>query len=351
MPGTPQEVTHAVAAAIGQQSGDALAKSIRVDLGNAKLLAELGKGADLTAMCSMALEEPYDEMLLEHFNHLRSAATGEHINAYAHMERVCVCFQSVFEKDTSWSLPAVHTLNTDLRRAAIRADEQVKENKASLDTEEKLLLKEKPAKLGEAARIIQKNFQITITDRAPVETSKKWGALHVINNLFKIYFQINNLRLCNNLIRAVEGPGFPKALNGEVLSGRSFPIAQLVTYRARPEPAPRPPSPHPSRPIHTPHPSRPIHTPHPAPTCPPFLPLLPLPLRARAPTRASPRSRASPRLQTISWAGSPSSTPSSPSPIGSCPSPSTAAPHRCEAGGHIFLNARRCGPSGSARWT
>ena len=38
----------------------------------------------------------------------------------------------------------------------------------------------------------------------------------VINNLFKIYFQLNNLRLCQNLIRAVEGPGFPKALDGEV---------------------------------------------------------------------------------------------------------------------------------------
>lgn len=32
----------------------------------------------------------------------------------------------------------------------------------------------------------------------------------MINNLFKVYFQLNNLRLCQNLIRAVEGPGFPK---------------------------------------------------------------------------------------------------------------------------------------------
>lgn len=63
----------------------------------------------------------------------------------------------------------------------------------------------------EISPVVLPSAQITVTDRAPLESSKKWGALHVINNLFKIYFQLNNLRLCQNLIRAVEGPGFPKA--------------------------------------------------------------------------------------------------------------------------------------------
>lgn len=63
----------------------------------------------------------------------------------------------------------------------------------------------------EISPVVHPSAQITVTDRAPLESSKKWGALHVINNLFKIYFQLNNLRLCQNLIRAVEGPGFPKA--------------------------------------------------------------------------------------------------------------------------------------------
>jgi hypothetical protein len=61
--------------------------------------------------------------------------------------------------------------------------------------------------------------------------SKKWGALGVINTLFKIYFQIHNLRLCQNLIRAVESPAFPKALDGQTVARRKFPIAQLVTYK------------------------------------------------------------------------------------------------------------------------
>ena len=64
-----------------------------------------------------------------------------------------------------------------------------------------------------------------MTDRTELKESKKWGTLNVINNLFKIYFELNNLRLCQNLIRAVEGPGFPKALDGQTVEGRSFTVA------------------------------------------------------------------------------------------------------------------------------
>ena len=65
-----------------------------------------------------------------------------------------------------------------------------------------------------------------MTDRTELKESKKWGTLNVINNLFKIYFELNNLRLCQNLIRAVEGPGFPKALDGQTVEGRSFTVPQ-----------------------------------------------------------------------------------------------------------------------------
>ena len=157
-------------------------------------------------------------MLYEHFQFMLAASRGDHVQAYAHQERACGCFHLAFEKDTAWSLPALHTLDLSLRRVAMRADAQLK-------AEEK-----KPDKLGEAAGMLQKSFRITATDRAPLESSKKWGSLHVINNLFKIYFQLNNLRLCQILIRTVEGPGFPKALDGQTLSGRKFPTAQLVTY-------------------------------------------------------------------------------------------------------------------------
>ena len=214
-------VTQEVATAVAAQNGEALAAALsQCELTNAALVQQLtgGQAPNLEHLCGAALEEPYDEMLLERFHGLAAAGRGDYSEACTHLERACSSFQSAFEKDTSWSLPVLHVLDLTLRLAGIRADEQLKEKG------------EKPTKLQEAAAILQKSFRIVVNDRANLEVSKKWGGLHVINNLFKIYFRLNNLRLCQNLIRAVEGPGFPKALNGEVVSGRSFPIAQLVTY-------------------------------------------------------------------------------------------------------------------------
>jgi hypothetical protein len=217
--GTAQAVTQAVASAVVAQDGAALAAALAMcDVSNAPLVAQLPPKPQLEQLCGAALEEPYDEMLLERFLSLAAAGKGDLPDACTHLERACSSFQSAFEKDTSWSMPALHVLDLALRQTARQADAQLKARG------------EKVGKLLDAAGVLQKSFRIVVNDRAPIEQSKKWGGLHVINNLFKIYFRLNNLRLCQNLIRAVEGPGFPKGLDGQVVSGRSFPIAQLVTY-------------------------------------------------------------------------------------------------------------------------
>ena len=215
-----QQLVQGAALVVKRQDGDALAEILgQLDLGNSSILAQLQpERLDVRTLCANALEAPYDEVVAEQLQCLLAMSRSEMVKAYGHQERALTCFLAVFDKDTSWSLPTLHALDLSLRRAAMRADAELK------------AAGKKPEKLPEAANVLQKSFKITVTDRAPLETSKKWGALHVINNLFKIYFQLNNLRLCQNLIRAVEGPGFPKALDGSSLSGRAFPIGQLVTY-------------------------------------------------------------------------------------------------------------------------
>jgi len=223
-PDTVQALTQMVAQAVHGKNGEQLAFALRLDLGNTNLLSQLctsrmQESGVLEAMCDKALEEPYDEMLLEHFNFLRTSSQREALEAYTHCERACVCFQAVFEKDTAWSLPALQMLSLSLRISAQKADRALAARG------------DKESKQQEAARVLQRSFQFTITDRAPLPQSKKWGSLGVINALFKIYFSINNLRLCQNLIRAVEGPAFPKALDGQVVEGKRFPVADLVTYK------------------------------------------------------------------------------------------------------------------------
>ena len=63
-------------------------------------------------------------------------------------------------------------------------------------------------RLRNAEQQLKKGFSLAANDRTHGQ-SKKVGALFVVNELFKIYFKLNTIRLCRNLIRAVESPVFP----------------------------------------------------------------------------------------------------------------------------------------------
>ena len=166
--GTAQQVTQAVAQAIRTRDGPRLAAALELDMGNTSLMTQLGgQSVQLEQLCGTALEEPYDEMLLEHFQFLRAVIRDDHVQAFAHQERTCTCFQSVFEKDSAWSLPVLHVLDLGLRRAAQRADAQL----ASRG--------EKRCKLEEAARTLQKSFQYTVSAAATPTPTPTPYPLHV----------------------------------------------------------------------------------------------------------------------------------------------------------------------------
>lgn len=85
------------------------------------------------------------------------------------------------------------------------------------------------AKLNQAANILRDSFSKSVNDRkeyksdAPYgeEGSKKAGVLGIVNELFAIYFTLNTLRLCMNIIRPVEQRSLHDA----------GPISHKVTYR------------------------------------------------------------------------------------------------------------------------
>uniref|UniRef100_A0A7S0JEN6 PCI domain-containing protein n=1 Tax=Calcidiscus leptoporus TaxID=127549 RepID=A0A7S0JEN6_9EUKA len=215
---TVQGVTQNVSRAISEKDGVRLASALQRDLGNRSLLEQLHHGhVDVQKACDMALEEPYDEMLLYHFYYLRETSKGDPVEAYNHCEKACGLFCKVFEKDTHWSLPVLHELTLSLRLAALAADQAAGSGK-------------KEKKREEAANMLQKFFKVTMNDRTPLHSSKRWGVLGVVNHLFKIYFSINNLRLCQNLIRAIE-MNMKEALEGKEQAGRSFKMAELTTYK------------------------------------------------------------------------------------------------------------------------
>ena len=113
-------------------------------------------------------------------------------------------------------VPALHTVCKTTHRVAIAADAEANNPQDH-------------AKLQNAVTLLQESFSRTFNDRkelfpdAPFDEdgSKKAGVLLIVNELFSIYFQLNTLRLCKNLVRPVE----QKQLHQVGTMG------QLVTYR------------------------------------------------------------------------------------------------------------------------
>lgn len=80
--------------------------------------------------------------------------------------------------------------------------------------------------LGNAAQILTKFFGLCARDRTSHESaaSKKWLLLDIMNNLCSIYFAINKLHLCKNLIKTIEeGRDLPPL--------EKYPMAVKVTYQ------------------------------------------------------------------------------------------------------------------------
>jgi len=179
--------------------------------GNKALENAVKRMDDIDTACSDKLASPADEIFANRLKCMVALCAQQYAEAYVHQSNVVSSYLKAFQNDTNWSLSVLYAVDYDLRQIAKLADKEL------------LQQGKKPTLLEDAARVLNRCFTVTITDRAPLDQSKKMGALHIINSLFGIYFQLNNLGLCKNLIRPVEGVGFPPF--------HLFPIAETVTYK------------------------------------------------------------------------------------------------------------------------
>ena len=88
--------------------------------------------------------------------------------------------------------------------------------------------------LDDAGRQLLKVFTAAMQGGA----SKRGAALHTITQLFKIYFRLNTLRLCKNLIKAFDGQqGVHAGGNGRVVDGAyatyRFYVGRLAMFEER----------------------------------------------------------------------------------------------------------------------
>eukprot|EP00978_Attheya_sp_CCMP212_P005865 scaffold13078_cov48-Attheya_sp.AAC.6 len=98
----------------------------------------------------------------------------------------------------NWLVPALQATCRTTHRMAVLADAAK--------------LRNDHARLQSAVTLLQESFSKTLNDRkefkpnAPLgeDGSKKAGVLFIVNQLFSMYFRLNTLRLCKNLLRCVE---------------------------------------------------------------------------------------------------------------------------------------------------
>ena len=115
------------------------------------------------------------------------------------------------EQSDGWLNPALRVMITDLRLIAIAAD--------------KLIPSESPnqnQRTKKTVNFLERSFRAVMSKGPITPTSKKFGALHVVNSLFKLHFKLNTVRMCNTFVRSVNSPLFPPL--------DSFPLADRAAY-------------------------------------------------------------------------------------------------------------------------
>ncbi|KAL8685194.1 MAG: hypothetical protein Q9218_007912 [Villophora microphyllina] len=135
----------------------------------------------------------------------------------------------------AWTMPCLYTVGKYLRVFAIKADEEQARKSdeeggpVKMETDglgdDLMGAGEKNKWLEDAARVINEVFRLCISDRAPLEESRKWGIYNTTNLLFKTYFKLNSIGLCKNILRALQ------ATKADLPPIDNFPKSHIVTFK------------------------------------------------------------------------------------------------------------------------
>mmetsp|Transcript_9811 Transcript_9811/g.15079 ORF Transcript_9811/g.15079 Transcript_9811/m.15079 type:complete len:400 (-) Transcript_9811:12-1211(-) len=148
----------------------------------------------------------------------QAASNNDAAKYYEAQSSLHAAFNHLFgSSQGNWLVPALHAICRNTHKAAVVAD---KCNPSGRNDN---------SKLENAVTLLQDSFSKTLNDRkefvpsAPwnEDGSKKAGVLYIVNQLFSMYFRLNTLRLCKNLLRPVESHNLHEKGN----------MGDMVTYR------------------------------------------------------------------------------------------------------------------------
>ncbi|KAK6214888.1 PCI domain-containing protein [Colletotrichum tabaci] len=129
----------------------------------------------------------------------------------------------------AWTIPCLYTAGKHLRLFAISSDEERNTTDAAAnamelgdDFDPDL---EKQKQLRDCEQQLKRIFTLCLSDRAPLEDSRKWAIYFVINLLFKTYFKLNSASLSRTILKALS------TNRGDMPPLEAFPKSQRVTFK------------------------------------------------------------------------------------------------------------------------
>ncbi|KXS10482.1 hypothetical protein M427DRAFT_159118 [Gonapodya prolifera JEL478] len=202
--------TRNVTEAISSQDGTKLASLLsHRDRHATNVLDDINRAlpSALSRLIGRELDEPWDDVVLSHFNVVLSLQGGggsgklkakDVAEASKHQNALVQNFSRVFAQSTRWSLPVMYCVSRELVALAARADEEL----TKADKE--------PKYLEESYRTLTKIFSLCANDRSSLNLSRKWGTYYITNLLFKICYRLGKQNLVLTFTKVLRSGDFPQ---------------------------------------------------------------------------------------------------------------------------------------------
>ena len=145
------------------------------------------------------------DVLNEHVKLLASLSRGDPSTAWSHASAASSALLKSLTAESRAEVPLLKRLCANLYYLTLFAPEA--------------------GRREEAARLLSRAFTTALTDRAALVASKKWASIAIANLLFRLYFRLGTVRLCTNIVRAIDATA---AVDFPPLD--EFPRAERVTY-------------------------------------------------------------------------------------------------------------------------
>jgi hypothetical protein len=129
----------------------------------------------------------------------------------------------------AWTIPCLYVVGKHMRAYAIKADKERANgagNAVAASFQEEFDPElEQNQSLRDCEQQLKRLFTLCLSDRSPLEESRKWGVYALINLLFKTYFKLNSAAMSRTILKSLS------AYKGDMPPLEAFPRSQRVTFK------------------------------------------------------------------------------------------------------------------------